>query len=154
QDHPTIAGLRDGRFVAAWVDTLPGEDQTWHEAIRAQVFNRDGTRSGAEFLVDTTDSLRFEPTIAPLADGRFAIAWSDASLTGGDVSGLAVHGQIFDPRIAAVHIKGTAGDDHYIGTGFDDTMRGANGNDRLDGGAGDDTAIFLHGTADYSLQAL
>ena len=154
QDHPTIAGLRDGRFVAAWLDTIPAEDQTWHQAIRAQVFNRDGTRSSAEFLVDTTDSLRFEPTITPLADGRFAIAWSDGSLTGGDVSGLAVHGQIFDPRIAAVHIKGTAGDDDYVGTGFDDTMRGADGNDRLDGGAGDDTAIYLHSAADYGLQAL
>jgi hypothetical protein len=65
-----------------------------------------------------------------------------------------VHGQIFDPRLAAVHITGTAGDDHYIGTGFDDTMRGAGGNDRLDGGAGDDTAIYLHGIADYVLQAL
>ena len=131
---------------------MPTEDG-WSQAIRAQVFNSGGTKSSAEFLVDTIDSPRFDPTVTALADGRFALAWSDGSATLGDTSGLGIHGQIFDARTAAVHIKGTAGDDDYVGTGFDDTMRGADGDDRLDGG-GDDTAIFHQSLGQYSVQVL
>ena len=154
QYAPTITALRDGHFVVAWTDTSATGADTSDQAVRAQVFDRDGTKVGDELVVNaTTPSFQFDPTIAPLADGRFTVAWADASQAPGDESGLAIRAQIFDTRTAAVHIKGTAGDDDYIGTGFDDTMRGGPGNDRLDGGGGDDTAIFAQSRDQYSVQA-
>jgi hypothetical protein len=155
QYAPTIAALRDGHFVVAWTDMSATGADTSDQAVRAQLFDRDGNKVGDEFVVNTTtSSFQFDPTITPLADGRFTVAWADASQAPGDESGLAIRAQIFDTRTAAVHIKGTAGDDDYIGTAFDDTMRGGGGDDRLDGGAGDDTAIFLQNHDQYSIQAL
>jgi hypothetical protein len=155
QYAPTITALRDGHFVVAWTDMSATGADTSDQAVRAQVFDRDGNKVGDEFVVNsTTSSFQFDPTITPLADGRFTVAWADASQAPGDESGLAIRAQIFDTRTAAVHIKGTAGDDDYIGTAFDDTMRGGGGDDRLDGGAGDDTAIFLQSHDQYSVEAL
>jgi len=46
QSHfPTITALSDGRFVVSWSG---GGDST------AQVFNANGSKAGAEFLVNTT----------------------------------------------------------------------------------------------------
>ena len=65
--------------------------------IRAQIFNADGTRSGAEFLVNTTtQNGQEDPSIAVLADGRFAVTWTDQSTTGGDVSNAAIRAQVFN----------------------------------------------------------
>ena len=79
---PALAALPDGRFVAAWIDTarpvamLP-------TAIRAQVFNPYGAKSGAEFLVNsTTLKVQDHLAITVLADGRFIVGWSDHSGAG------------------------------------------------------------------------
>jgi hypothetical protein len=148
QQTPTVTALADGRFVAAWNDFSQTGGDTSSGAIRAQVFNADGSKSGAEFLVNTTTTgIQDEPTITALADGRFVVAWTDASESGGDTTDDAVRGQIFDPREKALILSGTALGDDYIGTGFgdfidgrggDDTIDGAGANDVLDGGAGDD----------------
>ncbi|MGH6770050.1 MAG: beta strand repeat-containing protein [Xanthobacteraceae bacterium] len=149
QSIPTIAALADGRFVVAWADFSQSGGDTSGFAVRAQVFNTDGSKSGAEFLVNTTTfNVQNSPTIAALADGRFAVAWHDSSGSGGDTSNLAVRGQIFDPREEALILSGTALGDDFVGTGFgdfidgsggDDKVDGAGGNDMLRGGAGDDT---------------
>src|SRR6185436_7701573 len=84
QDEPTIAALAGGRFVVAWTDySVTGGDQSV-SAIRAQVFNHDGTKSGSEFLVNTTTaSGQFDPNITGLSDGRFVVSWTDIGMTGG-----------------------------------------------------------------------
>jgi len=98
---PTISA--DGRFVAAW--------STWNstgpdgnaEGIRAQVFNSNGTKSGAEFQVNTTTiGAQFQPAISLLNDGDFVVTWTDLSGTGGDQSQQAVRAQIFNPSGAPV----------------------------------------------------
>ena len=54
-------------------------------------------KSGEEFLVNsTTLNDQFAPTITALSDGRFVVAWYDASQTGGDTSGSAIRAQAFD----------------------------------------------------------
>jgi len=96
QIEPTITALTDGRFVVAWTDHSESGGDTSFQAVRAQVFNADGSQSGAEFLVNTTtESVQNEPTITALADGRFVVAWTDHSQSGGDAS-LDVRAQVFN----------------------------------------------------------
>jgi Ca2+-binding RTX toxin-like protein len=96
QYEPTITALSDGRFVVAWTDSSQAGGDTSSVAVRAQVFNADGTKAGAEFLVNTTTSNgQYQPAIAALADGGFVIAWTDVSGTGEDASGSAVRAQVF-----------------------------------------------------------
>jgi hypothetical protein len=78
QSVPALAALPDGRFAAAWVDNSATGGDTDHDAVRGQLFNADGTTSGAEFLVNTTTAFWQEtPTVAGLNDGRFVVAWVD-----------------------------------------------------------------------------
>jgi hypothetical protein len=104
QSQPTVMALADGRYVIAWVDKSRAialgefEDNRWD--IRAQVFAAAGSKSGAEFLVNTTTPGRqFEPAITTLTNDHVVVVWVDKSETGGDTSGAAVRGQI----IALVH---------------------------------------------------
>ena len=139
QLDPSITALADGRFVAAWTDKSASGGDTSHWAIRAQVFNADGAKSGGEFLVNTsTTNSQSEPSITALADGRFAVAWRDNSATGGDTSSTAVRGQIFDPRSSGMTWFGTAVGDQFAGTFLDDTLDGRWGDDRIWGGNGND----------------
>jgi hypothetical protein len=156
QAWPVLAALPDGRFVAAWVDSSETGADSSTTAVRAQVFNANGTKSGAEFLVNTTtDFLQQDPTITVLEDGRFVIGWSDASETGGDQSHSAVRAQIFDPRESAVHLTGTDLNNDWVGTQFNDTMKGGGGDDHLLGGAGADALNGGDGidTASYATSA-
>jgi len=96
QSHPTITGLADGRFVAAWTDDSETGGDTDSGAVRARIFNADGTPSSSEFLVNTTTAESQErPTITALANGNFVVAWSDLSASGGDLSDYAVRAQVF-----------------------------------------------------------
>ena len=108
--------------------------------IVAQLFNADGTRSGSELTVNTSiDGYQTTPKIAALADGRFAVAWTDVpNPGGGDGSGSGIRAQIFDPRESGADIRGNQLNDDLVGTGFGDTMKGGGGADRLAGMGGDD----------------
>ncbi len=140
QSQPAITTLADGRFVVSWTDaSLTGGD-TSVSSIRAQVFNDDGSKSGDEFRINTTILQgQLDSAITALADGRFAVSWTDQSITGADNSGSAVRGQIFDPRVAGVTLGGTALNDQFVGTGFDDVLSGGIGADTMTGGIGNDT---------------
>jgi len=139
QRDPSITALADGRFVVTWSDGSQTGGDTSYDAIRAQVFNADGSQSGAEFLVNTTTQYsQYDPRITALTDGRFVVTWSDASQTGGDTWPSAIRAQIFDPREAAVNLTGSALGDDFVGTAFDDTMSGLAGNDHLVGRQGND----------------
>ncbi len=138
QYNPVVTALADGRFIVAWTERTarPGDDDY---SVRAQVFNANGTRSDAEFLVNTTTTnWQFDPTITTLADGRVVISWTDFSGTGDDTSGFAIRAQIFDPHEAAVVLNGTTDGDELVGTRFADTIRGGGGRDSLAGGQGND----------------
>src|SRR4051812_36494785 len=98
QDQPEVAALADGRFVVAWQDYNPPPGATFSASeVRARIFNPDGTPSGAEFLVNTTQaSIQNYPAVAGLSDGRFVVAFADQSGAGpGDTSG-AVRAQLFN----------------------------------------------------------
>src|SRR5215217_1977136 len=45
QSDPAITALADGRFIVAWMDQSATGDDTWSWAVRAQIFNADGSKS-------------------------------------------------------------------------------------------------------------
>ena len=140
QSQPSVSAFTDGRFVIIWVDSSTSGGDTFGDAVRAQVFNADGSKSGAEFLVNTaTAGSQFSPSVSTLEDGRFVVSWTDLSRSGDDVEDSAVRGQIFDSREAAVTLNGSTLGDDFIGTRFGDTLSGRNGDDELSGARGNDT---------------
>jgi Ca2+-binding RTX toxin-like protein len=134
QYRPSITALADGRFVAVWTDASTTGGDRSGLAIRAQVFNADGTKSGTEFLVNTiVTGNQDQPSVTALADGRLMVSWVDFSAGSADI-----RGQIFDPRLAAISLNGTLAADEFVGTIFADRLGGFFGDDTLSGGAGDD----------------
>ena len=86
QAEPVIASFEDGRFVVAWSDVSESGGDTDGIAVRAQIFNADGSKSGSEFLVNTTTaSDQSEPTITVLANGNFIVAFETGALPNFDV---------------------------------------------------------------------
>jgi RTX calcium-binding nonapeptide repeat (4 copies) len=147
---PVVKALTDGRFVVAWDDPSMATGDADGLAVRAQVFNSDGTKSGDEFVANTlTLNDQHDIAITLLADGRFMIGWQDESESVGDTNGDAVRGQIFDPRTAAVNPTLTDTANQYVGTVFGDTLSGLGGKDRLTGAGGADSV--LGGTGDDHL---
>jgi len=97
QFNPSVATLADGRFVVSWTDHSQSGGDTSFAAIRAQVFNVDGSTSGAEFLVNTiTTGHQYDASVTALVDGRFVVIWTDASRSGSDTSGTAIRAQVFN----------------------------------------------------------
>ena len=95
QRDPNVTSLADGRFVVTWTSNDPNAADPL--AVKGQVFNADGTKSGMEFQVNTTTSGTQENAkVTGLADGRFVVTWQDYSVSGGDTSGHAVRGQVFN----------------------------------------------------------
>ena len=141
QFNVKVAALADGRFVAVWADgSLTGGDADG-TAIKAQVFNANGSLWGHEFLVNTvTAGFQIEPDVAVLADGRFVVSWSSNDGVV-DTSSYGIEGQILDARTHGIDLAGTTLSDNYIGSRFRDTLEGNNGADGLSGGKGRDRII-------------
>ncbi|MGB0466608.1 MAG: tandem-95 repeat protein [Pontibacterium sp.] len=99
QEGPAITALANGSFVALWQDySLTGPDQD-SSAVRGQLFDSMGNKSGAELQINTsTAGYQSEPTVAALDTGGFIAVWEDWSATGGDTEGTAIRGQQFDAQ--------------------------------------------------------
>ena len=97
QDGPIVAGLPGGGFVVLWKVLGPSA-----ASMYGQVFDANGVEVGLEFLVSNnvgSDAGTPRPdVIGVLDDGRFVVAWSDSSQTGGDSSNGAIHAQVFLPN--------------------------------------------------------
>ena len=66
-------------------------------------FGKVAVKAGDEFLVNTTTTNgQAEPSVTGLAGGGFVVTWRDDSHTGGDTSGAAIRGQMFDASGTAV----------------------------------------------------
>jgi hypothetical protein len=85
--RPALAGLPDGGFIVVWAD------KRQNERIRAQRYDIDGMKNGAEFRANTVPGLHRVPMVACLANGDIVIAWR-ARLPGP----LLVHFQIFNAK--------------------------------------------------------
>ncbi|HEX9955420.1 MAG TPA: calcium-binding protein [Allosphingosinicella sp.] len=97
QSMSRVAALPGGGYVIVW------RDLGTKSGIVGQMFNADGTKSGAEFMVSTVvTNTQSTPSIATLAGGGFIVTWTDGSHIGGDTSYTAIKGQLFDSAGAKV----------------------------------------------------
>lgn len=97
QQDSRVTALAGGRFVVTWTDGWdyfsyadhPGSQgvggaggDVWGKAIKAQVFQADGTPVGSEIRVNATQRMdQTAQRIVALAKGDFVIAWEDWSLS-------------------------------------------------------------------------
>lgn len=81
QGYAAVRGLNNGGFVVAWASS--GQDGDGY-GIYAQRFNSAGARVKSEFHVATaTANPQLWPSVAPLMNGGFVIAW-ESFLQDGD----------------------------------------------------------------------
>src|SRR5829696_1334384 len=96
QSEPAVVTLAGNRMIVVWADASGTGEDLSDTAVRAQLLNADGSKFGAEFLVNTTTAAaQADPEVTAVAGGGFAVVWMDGSQTGGDTSGAAIRGQIF-----------------------------------------------------------
>src|SRR5262245_7297302 len=101
QDHPSVTALKNGKFVVVWHDfNQPGSGaDTSFDAVRGQMFNADGSKMGAEFVLSgsaQTLGVQQDPTVITLNDGRFVAAWESFNHQSGDPSGSCIDARIYN----------------------------------------------------------
>ncbi|WP_201742091.1 hypothetical protein, partial [Mangrovicoccus ximenensis] len=80
QNSPELAALGSGA-VAVWRGAGAGDN----DGIFARILDADGTELAAPFRVNaTTSGGQYEPEVAVLSDGRFAVMWSGTRDGDGD----------------------------------------------------------------------
>jgi hypothetical protein len=96
QSGSAMTALSDGRFIVIWHDySITGEDRSG-SAVRAQIFNADGSPLGGEFVVNTTtENYQMPGAVTALPDGRFVVVWEHD--TGSYYVRNEVVAQIFNP---------------------------------------------------------
>jgi len=131
---PDILALPGGGFALA-AQVVP-HDFPLNSEVRLAIFDASGSRVSDKLLVSkpAAEGVFSVKGLSLLADGRIAVHLS---------SGI----QIVDPRDKAISLKGTAGNDQYIGTAFNDTFEGSVGADILNGGDGIDYVSFANAKA-------
>src|SRR5688572_1271131 len=93
---PDVTYLPSGRYVIVWRDGDSGLGDSSGTAIRARLFEGDGSPAGPEFRVNsTTSATQMEPKVDVLASGGFVVVWTDFSGEGGDAS-QSIKAQIYD----------------------------------------------------------
>ena len=77
QFDPSIAAGSNGKFVIAWSDSSGTSPDFDNRAVRFQIFNEDGTKSGVEKIANTSFQLsQDEPSVTVLAGGNIVITWT------------------------------------------------------------------------------
>lgn len=95
----SVTALQGGmRFVATWTDSSATPLDQFGTAVRARVFNADGSAVTADILVNSSFAGdQFAPVVTALDTGGFVIAWVD--VIGG---GQEIRAQIYDANGARV----------------------------------------------------
>ncbi len=97
QQQAAVTQLSNGNFVVTWSDSSATAPDTSGAAVRAQIFTAGGAKVGAEFVAHGIyTSTQNAPTVTALANGGFAIAYADSSLTAPDTSSTAIRLSAFD----------------------------------------------------------
>jgi Ca2+-binding RTX toxin-like protein len=103
QGPPRVAGLPSGHFVVTWTDQSASGGDTSSAAVRGQLFDANGAKVGAEFLINTAvTNAQNDSVVTGLTGGGFVVTWTDNSGVGGDSSSTGVKAQIFDANGAKV----------------------------------------------------
>jgi len=98
QGDPDLAALDTGGFVVTWTDSSATGGDASGAAIKAHLFNADGSRIGSEFLVNTTTSgPQANSDVNGVVGGGFAVAFESPH-----ASGHSILSQLFDASGAKV----------------------------------------------------
>ncbi|MFC4172248.1 M10 family metallopeptidase C-terminal domain-containing protein [Microvirga sp. GCM10011540] len=85
QSFHQLAALSDGGWVVTWSGYSPGADPQYDVDVFQQVFNADGSRRGAETLVNTTTAgQQFGSGLTALSNGKWVVTWYRLDLFGMD----------------------------------------------------------------------
>ncbi len=81
QSFPSLAVLADGRVVAVWQSRGSSGSDSSDVSIQGQLYDAGGSSLGEQFQVNsyTTTGSQRRPSLTPLADGGFAVAWDRSS---------------------------------------------------------------------------
>ncbi|HEY8382238.1 MAG TPA: calcium-binding protein [Microvirga sp.] len=142
-DYVHTTALRGGRVAVVYSQYTEGQGGTPTDNgdIFLTIVSPNGAKNTYPVPLNSRATLdgsnqQYTPTVSEMTDGRIVVAWQDPSNN-------SITKVIFDPREAAVYVKGTAGNDHYVGTEYDnDELEGGAGADYLDGGARFDYASY------------
>ncbi len=98
QDRSTVTALSNGRFLVTWNDNSQTGADTVSGAIRARIFNANGTEAVPEFVVNANpNSLQSESSATALSDGMFMVTFTDFNIDDdADVFGGAIRARIFN----------------------------------------------------------
>ncbi len=99
QYRPSITKLASGGFAIAWQDTSGDGLVDLDDAVRFARYDAFGNRfnAGVDTLANTTTgSAQFEVSMAASEDGKFVLAWTDASEAAPDFDNRAVRFQLFN----------------------------------------------------------
>ncbi len=81
QFEGAVAAFDDGKFVLAWTDASESGLDTDNRAVRMQIFNANGTKSGSEILVNATYTLsQDQPSITVLTGGNIVVTWTSEDI--------------------------------------------------------------------------
>lgn len=174
---PQVAALADGRYLVTWTEA---PDSGAPVRVMGQIVTATGALSGTNFAVSTLAAPAgadlLQASIAPLADGRFAAAWSFRESFSVFPRTDAIESAVFDPRVYAGtrvaetvtgglfadriatqagddSLAGAEGDDRLFGGADRDALSGGAGNDRLDGGTGRDALTGGRGADSFVFAA-
>ncbi|MEO0386087.1 MAG: hypothetical protein AAF281_00960, partial [Pseudomonadota bacterium] len=95
QQDPAIAATDDGGFVIVWEAVFADNPTSSDFGVLARQFGPDGLPAGDAFVVNTTNTLgtQFDPVVAGLSGGGFAVAFVDDF---GDGSNLGIQIRFYD----------------------------------------------------------
>lgn len=97
QTDPCTVALQDGGFVVVWDDNRYTGIDADFDVIRGQRYGADGSPSGGEFVISTTNAgQQRNPVATALSGGGFAVAWEDTSASGADTQGSSVRARVYD----------------------------------------------------------
>ena len=78
QFEGAASGFADGKYVMVWTDASETSPDFNNRAIRGQIFNADGSKSGNPFIVNQHYELsQTEASAAVLASGQFVVTWTN-----------------------------------------------------------------------------
>lgn len=94
QGTSSVTALDDGGFVITW----KSGDSSGVGDIYSHRYDSSGAEVGGEVRVTDPSRERYEPVVAGLADGGFAIAWTSMGQDGG---GAGIYAQTYGPTLQA-----------------------------------------------------
>lgn len=115
QSRPSITSLIDGGYIIVWHSNDGQDDDMISSAIKAQIFDVEGNKTGTEFLVNSHfQGGQYNSSVTALSEGGFVITWHSNAHQDDDAEDTAIKAQIYDQAGAEV------GDEFLVNSHYND----------------------------------